>query len=365
MKNLSLIFAAALAMVGCSKSVDYDVTVQNLSDEYQMMYLVDIDNPDNVIDSAAVENGVAHMEGSVPETVLAEVRSQPLRFVVPIQIDGEAITMTYADGDATITTASQANLQMNTYQSVVSNLMTQYQQLNADAQMLRAKNEGGELDMKEQEELNKRFSEMMGAAKKAVLDILNANKESLIPAYILTSSTNPLELKDIIDFMAEYKYADRPRLENIRTQIEALSRMKPGTMVTDFTMNDINGVSHKLTDFVGKGNYVLVDFWASWCGPCRREMPAMKEIYAEYSSKGFSIVGVSLDNNEKDWKSAVSELELPWAQLSDLKGWECEGAALYGVRAIPCTILFDGEGKVVASELRSEELRAKLAELYK
>ena len=131
----------------------------------------------------------------------------------------------------------------------------------------------------------------------------------------------------------------------------------------DFTVYDIDGNSHRLSDFQGKP--VILNFWASWCGPCRQEMPEVKKIYEQYKDKGFDIVGVSLDNNKKAWVGAINKMELPWHHISDLKGWQCEGAAVYGINAIPATILYGPDGKVVAAGLRAHELAEKLAEVLK
>ena len=121
----------------------------------------------------------------------------------------------------------------------------------------------------------------------------------------------------------------------------------------------------KLSDYAGKGKLVLVDFWASWCGPCRREMPNLVELYKQYKNKNFEIVGVSLDQNGDSWKAAIKQLNITWPQMSDLKYWECEGAQLYAVSSIPHVVLIDGEGTIVARGLHGEELQQKVAELLK
>ena len=115
----------------------------------------------------------------------------------------------------------------------------------------------------------------------------------------------------------------------------------------------------------GKGKVVLVDFWASWCGPCRREMPNLVETYAKYKGKNFEIVGVSLDQDGAAWKEAIKKLDMTWPQMSDLKFWQSEGAQLYAVNSIPHTVLIDGEGTIIARGLHGEELQAKIAEVVK
>ena len=110
---------------------------------------------------------------------------------------------------------------------------------------------------------------------------------------------------------------------------------------------------------------VLVDFWASWCGPCRREMPNLVEAYKKYRNKGFEIVGVSLDRDAEAWKNGIEKLDITWPQMSDLKYWDCEGAKLYAVSSIPHTVLIDGEGVILARGLHGEELQEQIAEALK
>ena len=128
-------------------------------------------------------------------------------------------------------------------------------------------------------------------------------------------------------------------------------------------MDTPDGKTLKMSDFVDNNKYTLIDFWASWCGPCRAEMPTVAKAYDEFHAKGLEIVGVSLDNEKGDWVSAISMLNMPWPQVSDLKGWECAGAQLYNVRAIPANLLIDQQGRIVAQDLRGEDLLQKLAEL--
>ena len=126
-----------------------------------------------------------------------------------------------------------------------------------------------------------------------------------------------------------------------------------------------DGTMHKLSEYVGKGNWVLVDFWASWCGPCRGEMPNVVATYNQYHDKGFEIVGLSFDKDKDAWVKAIKDWEMPWIHLSDLKYWETVAAGVYSITGIPDNILVDPEGIIVARGLRGDSLEAKLAEIFK
>lgn len=172
------------------------------------------------------------------------------------------------------------------------------------------------------------------------------------------------EQEEILKLFGE-KQPDFPYYKMIMAERKATEATAPGAEYTDFSMDDPEGKPLKVSDFVSKNKYTLIDFWASWCGPCRAEMPTVVRAYKEYHDKGLEVVGVSLDNDKDAWVKAIAELDMPWPQMSDLKGWECAGAQMYNIRAIPANVLVDQEGKIVAKDLRGEELLNKMAELLK
>jgi len=155
-------------------------------------------------------------------------------------------------------------------------------------------------------------------------------------------------LEEPLQQMEEYKY--------MYGKLERMKAVAIGQKYTDFGLATPEGEMLKISD-VHNGNVLLIDFWAAWCGPCRRANPELVEIYHEYHDQGFEIIGVSLDRDSASWVKAIADDQLAWPQISDLKYWNSEGAELYGVPAIPHAVLIDREGTIVAKKLHGQELR--------
>ncbi|SEO95120.1 Peroxiredoxin [Mucilaginibacter gossypiicola] len=150
--------------------------------------------------------------------------------------------------------------------------------------------------------------------------------------------------------------------KELEQRIQAAGITAIGKQAPAFTQNDVSGKPVSLSDL--KGKYVLVEFWASWCAPCRAGNPNLKKQYELYKDKGFEIISVSLDNVKEKWVDAIAKDGLPWIQVSDLKGWNNAVGRLYGVRAVPQSFLLDKDGKIIGNTLRDESLNTKLAELF-
>ncbi|MEK0420519.1 MAG: hypothetical protein RLZZ161_370 [Bacteroidota bacterium] len=214
------------------------------------------------------------------------------------------------------------------------------------------------------EQLQKEYYQLISERKKNITNLVMGMKKSPVPYFVIIT-----QMLDDVEFpLLEHAYQslkvyspEGKYTKEMEARYEKEKVLAIGAVAPDIKLKQPDGTELALSSLRGK--VVLIDFWASWCGPCRRENPFNRKMYADFKDKGFEIFGVSLDNEPGRWKSAIAADSLAWKHVSDLGGWQSAPAKLYQVSSIPATYLLDKDGKIIAKGLRGENLYAKLQEV--
>ena len=369
MKSVSILFlaVAAAGMLACAgNTATYEVTGTNVPEEGATVYLVDRLTA-SAIDSSVVENGSIKMKGKTEKDAFLEVNLEGSEWSYPMLNDGVPVQVNFAD---TTLTGSALNNKLSECDRRNADAYAVFNQFIMDFLALsKAEQEAQEAEFTEQ------YVEQLHDFGEVRLDIIEENMDNLIPVVFIEGIPDLFGYEKFNELIAtDAPFTKHPFVQDLKASLDkAYAEEKEaddskqafvGKKFIDFEEADPDGKMHKLSEYVGQGNWVLVDFWASWCGPCKAEMPNVVAAYKAYHDKGFEVVGISFDREKEPWVKAIVEWGMPWIHLSDLKYWKNAASELYAIDAIPDNLLIDPKGNIVARGLRGPALKDRLAEIF-
>ena len=360
-KIIYLIFSAAL-LYACNSEPHYVIKGKIEGSDSVTFLLQERETGQVVtIDSAVSRKGSFKMSGNVEYPHLVQLVALKTNYRTSFYIENAEISVT-GRLDSLFNAEITGSKTQDEYRSLIESnqpLTEKYSLIYNKYQTARMENDQEKMSSAEAE-ANAVAGEMMILQKNFVKN----NPASYVAPSILNSLSTemePLEIEEIINAM-DTNVAKVPAIKELKTRVDAMKAVGVGQKAPDFTMNDINGNPVSLSSKIG-ARLLLVDFWAAWCGPCRRENPNVVKVYKEFSKKGFDVFGVSLDRTKDDWTRAIADDKLTWTHVSDLQYWSNAAARLYAVNSIPANFLLDETGTIIARNLTGADLYNKVKEI--
>lgn len=363
MKQFFGIILAALILAGCETKHDGFLLMGKITGYPEGIAVLKrrIDGEFIVLDSTKIVNGMFAFSGNLDFPEMCYISLHDTLPTIRIFIENSEISLS-ANVDSLgspVISGSAIQEKLDAYNESIKPFEDSLR--NTYRMYLQSYRAG---DAEKAGELELIFDQISGAQKMASLDFVSDNSDNMLAPYLVWGTlAYDLSLEELEKITHDFN----PDIESsiyvsqIKSYILTLRNVAIGQPFTDIIMEDPDGNIRRLSEL--KGKLILVDFWASWCGPCRRENPNVVQLYNDYKEKDFEIFGVSFDTDGSKWRKAIEDDGLTWHHVSDLKGWQNSAGKVYGVRAIPHTVLISPEGIIIEKNLRGEELRKKVQEL--
>lgn len=378
MKKILLLVSAVALLVSCNKAGDNEFIITGTIKDIKDGETVVLEKQDSTgqlkpIDTVKIEKGKFTFTGSATEPEMHLIQVKSLMGKVPFILENGDITIDINKDSVQNTKVSGTynNDEFTNYRESgmkVQKKMMKFQQDNM-AKMQQAQQKQDTVTMNS---LRKEYSKFQEEFMKMSEDYVDSHPKAFISALIVENMFNQM-VPDVEKIKKYYAKLDasvkstkpgksiKKRLDELTQTATAATATSVGSMAPDFAAPNPEGKTVSLKESLGK--VTIIDFWASWCKPCRAENPAVVAMYNELHAKGLNIIGVSLDKEAGAWKEAIAADKLAWNQVSNLKWWKEPIAMTYGVESIPATFLLDANGKIVAKDLRGDALKAKVNEL--
>lgn len=375
MKKLAVIFFSFCLLVGISsaqestkRDVNRDYEIEGkISGNYQgKVYLVKEDGmhgPQTVIDSVQVVENAFVFKGEAPKySVIYFIKSADGQ-IAPVFLEPGKIKMKIR---ADFFLGAEARGTVNNELWALHQLHVNFKRDSVSrATVVDWKRKGRGTNDFEDKEFKRRTKFINHSKLEMEKGMVNYYaEEAFAPFIVLFEMTTELSVQELKDLRAKFapNLNEHPYTKEL-DKVIAQKNFGVGAEAPAFSIQDINGHEIELKNYRGK--YVLLDFWASWCGPCRREMPNVVKLYESFKGENFEIIGISLDTDEAKWKKAITQMNMTWPQACDFGMWQSPVARSYNIEAVPTMVLINPEGKVESLDLRGKELYNKIEELLK
>lgn len=365
MKKFFILAAGFAMLASCSGPQKDRFTIQGTVDTTltDWVYLQKRDDgPLQKIDSVQIQDGKFKFEGTIRYPEVYYINIPATRSLIPFFVEPSRISvdMIISDINNTVIKGSEAQTLFEAYLDQLEKFnqkLDEYYESYVKASEAGNVEEASRLDSLLMAEDDNRANFI----KQYALD----NNKSFVSPYIVYQNSYNYDLESLDKVMRNFDSSlDSSKYINfLNDYLNVLRRTAVGQRYVTFMMQDSTGIFLPVADLVGE-KYLLIDFWASWCSPCRAENPNLVSLYAEYKDKGFEILGVSFDTSRERWLKAIHDDNLTWPQVSDLAGWGNKAGKVYGIRSIPSNVIIDPSGIIIAKNLRGDELRAKLQEIF-
>ena len=382
MKKILVFVSAIAVLVSCNKAGENEYivtgTIKGLDGKNVFLEKQDEAGQLKQVDTVKIENGKFSFKGNAKEPEMYLVQVEAVQGKVPFILENGDITMEINKDSVNVSKVKGTynNDELNTYKEngvKIQKKMMKFQETN----MQKMQEAQQKQDTVVMNGLRKEYMKIQEDFVKQSDDYVSSHPKAFISALIIDQMFNQMN-PDVAKIKKYYNTLDKSLKDtkvgkSIQTKLAKIDKpvaevapaaeggIAVGSTAPDFSANTPDGKTVSLKQSLGK--VTIVDFWASWCKPCREENPNVVALYNELHAKGLNIVGVSLDKEAAPWKEAIAKDKLAWNQVSNLKWWKEPIAATYGVQSIPATFILDASGKIVAKDLRGAELKAKVNEL--
>lgn len=354
-----LLFLAGIAR-GEKKPFAIDGTAPELK-EGEMLVLTNRVEGVDTLGRAPIANGTFHIEGMIEEPCVALLKVADKEGGFVFLLDSDApYEMELWNQKPSVIKGGKLQEELNAYQKVVAQANEKMAAIRQEIDQASAQRR-----FKTVSELREKLEKENSKARSRLDAILERNGDNLFSVYIRTAGMEQMPLPVLKELYAslseEARHWEQARL--VEARIAALEHVDQGAVAPDFTLPTPDG--REVSLYALKGKLKIIDFWASWCGPCRLENPNMVKLYADFKDKGLTVVSVSLDNNKANWQKAIEDDGLTWIHVSDLKGWSSPVIKQFNIDAVPTIFVLDENNRIVAKNLRGEALRAFVSERLK